>query len=149
MSTDIVLDNNIAKWNMPRMEGDLGGTYIGTFTFKCYLSPLTQLQAGREFRELLGNLGSQAPNGEIDLAFALTQLKHRIITAPAFWTSTLEESGIAGNIGDMNVVSAVLDASIRSENLFKEKVAKERELLLDRSIKVGEEILVERQKEEG
>ena len=141
-STDIILEGNTATWVMPRMESETGGTYTGTFTFKCYLDPLTQLQAGREFTELLGSLANQASEAEFTLSFALTQLKHRIISAPPFWTSTLQDGGgYGGNIGDLNIISAVLEASTRASNLFKQKIQDEREALLNRAIKAGEKII--------
>jgi hypothetical protein len=140
-NTDITIDGYEASWAMPRLEGELG-TYTGVFKFKCYLNPISQLQAGRDYRELLGSLAAQATDGEANLAFALTQLKHRIVSAPPFWTSTAQDDGgIQGNIGDINVILAVLDAAIRSEQLFKDKIAKEREALLNRSIKVAEKIV--------
>jgi hypothetical protein len=141
MDTDITLDGSVSTWVLPLTQGDLGGTYKGKFTFKCYLNPLEQLQAGREYRELLGALAMQASDTESNLAFALIQCKHRILTAPPFWTSTKQESSIEGNIGDLNIVSMVLDAAIRSEALFKQRIAEEREALLDHSIKTAESML--------
>jgi len=137
MENDILIDGSVATWIMPRSEGNLGGTYVGTFTFRCYLDPISQLQAGREFREMLGSFGSNASEIEINLAFALTQLKHRIITAPAFWAS----DGMPGNIGDLNIISLVHNAAIRSEDLFAQRIQDERNAILDRSIKTAEELL--------
>lgn len=148
MNNDIILNGSEATWIMPRMEGQLGGTYIGSWTFRCYLDPLRSLQAGREYRELLGSLAIQASDTESDLAFALVQLKHRVLAAPAFWTSTESSSGIPGNIGDLNVIAAVLDAAMRSEELFKMKIAKEREEVLERTIKAGEDLLQKKAKGE-
>ena len=145
-NNDILIEGSQATWRMPRMEGDLGGTYTGVFVFRTFLDPLRQIQAGKEYRALLGDLAINAGDAESNLAFALTQLKHRIIKAPPFWESTLQDSGIAGNVGDLNIIAAVLDAAIRSENLFKEKIQKERDAILERSIKVGEQLLP---KEEG
>lgn len=141
VNTDITINGNIATWSLPPTIGDLGGTYTGTFTFRTFLSPLQQLQAGREYRELLGSLGSQASVNEINLSFALVQLKHTVISAPPFWTSTLQESGMQGNIGDLNVIFLVLDASARAEETFKDRILKEREEALDRSIKAAEALL--------
>ncbi len=146
-NNDIILDGSTATWLMPRTEGQLGGTYIGSFRFRCYLDPIRELQAGREYRALLGDLGKQATEKEGNLAFALVQLKHRIIKAPPFWTSTEEESGMAGNIGDLNVIMLILDAAIRSENLYVEKMTKEKEEILNKSIKIGEELIQESQEE--
>jgi hypothetical protein len=147
-NNDITISGSEATWVMPRLEGELGGTYMGRFVFRCFLDPLRQLQAGKDYRELLGNLGGQASEVEAQLAFCLTQLKHRVIKSPPFWSSTLQDSGIQGNLGDLNVISEVNNAAFRAEALFKEKIAKEREAVLDRSIKVAEELLKKQSDEE-
>ena len=138
MEKDILLEGSQATWTMPRSEGSLGGSYIGTFIFKCFLNPLEQLQAGRDFREMLGSFGSQASDVEINLAFALTQLKHRVIKSPAFWNSA---EGMQGNLGDLNIIALVHDAANRAEELFVKRVQEERNSLLDQSIKTAEELL--------
>lgn len=140
-NSEITLDNSISTWKMPLTQGSLGGSYTGTFTFKTFLDPLTQLQAGRELRELLGSLGGQATEVEWSLAYALTQLKHRILTAPPFWTSTQQSSGISGNVGDLNIIEIVMAAAMLSEQLFKEKIEKEREQILNNTIKTIENLL--------
>ena len=136
---EITIQGSIATWVMPRMESEYGGTYTGTFKFRCYLNPLQTLEAGREYRSLLGNMGHAATNLENNLAFALSQLKQRVISAPPFWTST-KESGIEGNIGDVAIILAVINAAERAELMFKENIQKERDALLDNAIKLGEEI---------
>ena len=148
MENDITIEGSVATWVMERTDGDLGGTYTGTFQFRCYLTPLQQLQAGREFRELLGSFANQATETEIKLSLALTQLKHKILKAPPFWSSTLEESGISGNIGDMNIIAAVSNASIRAEEMYLERIQKERNDLLDKSIKLAEEKMQKRAEDE-
>ena len=140
-NTDIIINGHEATWKMPLTHGELGGTYTGTFVFRCYLDPLSQLQAGRQYREYLGTHGMVATDTEINLAYALSQLSQRILKAPPFWTSTAQEGGIQGNIGDLNVIFLVLQAADKAEELFKEKIQKERDALLDRSIKVGEDLL--------
>ena len=40
----IVLDGNTGLWNMAS-QGDIQGTYIGTFRFRCFLSPLQRIEA--------------------------------------------------------------------------------------------------------
>src|SRR5665213_765139 len=103
-NTDLTIIGSTAIWTLPPTQGDVQGTYTGSFEFRCFLNPLQHLQASREYRELLGNLGALATESEGNISFALTQLKHRILKAPPFWTSTLQDSGIAGNIPDLNVV---------------------------------------------
>lgn len=147
-NTDIVLEGSTATWKMPNIEGELGGTYTGTFVFRTFLDPLTRIQAGKELRALLGDLGAHASDEEVHLAYALVQLKHRIVKSPPFWSSTLQESGMAGNIGDVNVISVVLSASTLAESLFKEKIAIEREELLNRNIKIVEDLMQQKAKRE-
>lgn len=140
-NNEITLEGSIATWKMPLTQGSLGGSYTGTFTFKTFLDPLTQLQAGRELRELIGSLGNQASEVEWSLAYALTQLKHRVLTSPPFWTSTQQSSGISGNVGDLNIIELVIAAAMLSEQMFKEKIEKDREDTLTSTIKTVEETL--------
>lgn len=140
-SPDITIEGSEAVWVMPRTDGELGGTYTGVFRFRCFLDPLKELQAGREYRELLGTFATQATDTESKLAWALSQLKHRIIKAPPFWTSTLQDSGYAGNIGDMGILTLVTDAAFRAEVLFKAKIQKEHNEALELAIKISEEKL--------
>lgn len=140
-NTDITLSGNTATWQLPLTQGDVMGTYSGNFTFRCYLSPLQQLEAGREFRAQLGNLAASATDTEVNLAFALTQLKHRIISSPPFWTASLQDSPYAGNIADLSIIMLVLSKAMDAEILFKEQITKEREQILNRTIKKGEELL--------
>lgn len=140
-NTDITLEGQVATWNMKPTTGDLGGTYTGTFKFRCFLSPLQQLEAGREYREYLGNHAVLAEDIEAKLAGALSQLKQRVVKAPPFWTSSLQDSQVAGNIGDLNIIGLVLDAALRSEAIYLERIQKERDDLLERTIKAGEETL--------
>jgi len=146
-NTAFTLNGNVATWTMNRMEGSLGGTYTGRFEFKCYLSPTEQLEAGRIYRGFLGQHAILASDVEGQLAFALSQLKFRIIKSPPFWESAGVESGVSGNIGDLEVLNAILDAAMEAEILYREKVSKEREELLDKSIKLAEERIKENQNE--
>jgi hypothetical protein len=147
-NNDISIEGNIATWRMSPMEGEIGGTYTGTFTFRCFLDPIRQLQAGREYREFLGSHAIGASEFEGRIAFSLSQLKHRVITAPPFWTSTQQDSGMNGNIGDINIIFWVLDAAIRSEELYKDRMLKEREEILNRTIKKTEQTIKEENKNE-
>ena len=139
IENEITFSGNIASWTMPPTNGDIQGTYTGTFEFRAFLDPLRQLEAGRQYRELLGSLGNFADETEVRLAFALTQLKYRILKAPPFWSSTLQESGIAGNIGDINIVALVLEAANTAETLYRDKMKTERDGLVDKAIKLAEQ----------
>lgn len=117
--SDIALDGEISTWNLDA-QGLIKGTYRGIFKFKCYLDPIEQISCNREYRALLGDNPSFVPEHENFLAYALTQLKYRIIEAPPFWTATAQNGhNWAGNVPDENILSRVLDAAVRSEEKFK------------------------------
>ena len=140
-NTDIKINGNIATWVMPLTEGEYLGSYKGAFEFFCYLSPTQQLEAGREFRAFVGSQGASASETELNLAYALSQLKFRIKSAPPFWNATKQDSSYAGDIPDLNIIMLVLKAADRAEELFKEILFEERQALLERSLKAAEEIL--------
>lgn len=122
--SDLILEGNTATWEM-RMDGDIQGTYSGSFRFRCYLSPLQQIAANREYREILGTNPAFASEHESFLAYALTQLKHRIIVAPPFWASQSPAS-LSGDIADENVIAAVLDSALGAEMKYKSQLKKKK-----------------------
>lgn len=121
---DLIIEGNTVTWDM-RIEGDINGMYAGAFRFKCYLSPLQQIAANREFREVMGPNPTFASEHESFLAYALTQLKYRIVSAPPFWASQSPAS-LAGDIADENVISAVLDAALGAEIKYKSQLKKKK-----------------------
>ena len=134
--SDIIIENNQASWKID-MLGDIQGLYTGTFTFKCYLSPLEQISANREYRQLLGEHASLAGEHETFLDYALTQLKHRIVKAPPFWASN---SVFNGDLPDENIISAVLDAAINAEVKYKKGLKKSKVESLTRAKAIAERI---------
>lgn len=122
--SDLIIEGNTATWEM-RLDGDINGTYAGAFRFKCYLSPLQQIAADREKRELLGSQPLYASEHESFLAYALTQLKYRIISAPPFWASA-NPATLAGDIADENIIAAVLDAALGAEIKYKSQLKKKK-----------------------
>jgi hypothetical protein len=137
---DIQIDGSTATWEM-RLEGEIQGTYTGTFKFRCFLTPTQRLAAGREHRELLGNNPTLATEHDDNLAFSLSQLKHRIISAPPFWTSTMQANGMAGDLPDENVIDSVLEAAIAAELKYKAQLKQRKLDALDRAKKAAEEML--------
>lgn len=122
--SDLIIEGSTATWDM-RLDGDIHGTYVGAFRFKCYLSPIEQISADRERRELLGPQPFAAPEHESFLAYALTQLKYRIVSAPPFWASA-NPASLSGDIADENVIAAVLDAALGSEMKYKSQLKKKK-----------------------
>ena len=135
--SDLILDmtNNTAIWSI-NLIGDIQGTYQGQFVFKCFLSPLEQLAAGRVYKDLLGPNLSDSNANERYLAFCLSQLKYRIVKAPPFWKGNEALDG--GQIPDTDVLTQVLESAINAEIRFKEEMSKKREGTLNDAIKAAE-----------
>jgi len=118
-------------------EGEVLGTYKGTFTFRCFLDPLATLSAGRVYRDLLGPNPQDASETERFLAFSLSQLQKRIIKAPPFWNT---DSMLAGNIPDVNIISTVLARAIDAEVAYKERLKDKKKEALEKSNEVINQI---------
>lgn len=131
--SDIILEGNTAKWDL-KVDGDINGTYTGEFRFRCFLTPLQQISANREYREMLGANMTMAPEHESFLAYCLTQLKYRVISSPPFWGS----SSVPGDVPDDNVLLAVLDAAISSETKFRGQIKKRKEEAIEKAKKAAE-----------
>jgi hypothetical protein len=150
-SDDIQIVGSVATWEL-RAEGSVSGTYTGTFRFRCYLTPLQKITAGREQRELLGESRAwiETPDFEHEsfLAYALTQLKQRVISAPPFWSSAGVNKSHEGDLPDEDIVERVLDAAIRSELKFKADLKKRKEDALSRANE-GAKAVEEQQKRDS
>lgn len=147
---DIQIVGSVATWTM-RLDGDVSGTYTGTFQFHCFLTPLQIIAAGREQRALLGESRTfvETPSYEHEafLAYLLTQLKYRIISAPPFWGTAGINKSHEGDIPDENVLEKILDAATDAELIYKQRLKK----LKDEAIKranVGAKIVEEQLKKE-
>lgn len=139
---DILIEGNTASWEV-RLDGDIQGTYTGTFKFRCYLTPTQRLAASREHRELVGPHASLAPTHDDNLAFSLSQLKYRVLSAPPFWAS----NGISGDIPDSNVIDAVLEAAIAAELKYKAQLKQKKNDAIQRAKKAAEDLLKLRDRE--
>lgn len=122
--SDILIEGNVGTWEMS-IQGDVQGTYIGAFRFKGFLTPTQQIAANRDYRELLGANPTMVPEHESFLAYALTQLKYRVVSAPPFW-SAASGSGLEGDLPDENVISAVLDAALATEIKYRNQLKKKK-----------------------
>jgi hypothetical protein len=137
-NSDIQLDNDIAIWHM-REEGLIRGTYAGTFKFRCFLTPTMKIAANREYREMLGPNPSMAGEHESELAWALSQLRQRVLEAPPFW----QAGKMAGDIEDANIIQTVLDAAIRAELKYVENLKERKEQQVKLAREAAEKFLKE------
>ena len=145
--TDIVIQGNVATWTM-KLEGDVLGTYTGTFQFKCYLTPVETISAGRDYRSLLGPNPAFASENESFLAYSLSQLKYRIISAPPFW-ATDKNNGFNGDIPDTYIVQAVLEAATDAEVIYRSQLNQRKKDSIERAIKAAEKLLKKNDEEDA
>jgi hypothetical protein len=122
---DVVLENNKAIYHLDQV-GDVGGSYKGVFEFRCFLNPIQYIAADREYRDLMGKNQALADPHADSLAYALTQLKYRIIKAPPFWYS--DDSAIpGGSIPDRDIISLLLSAATEAEIKFRRSLLDKQE----------------------
>jgi hypothetical protein len=122
---DVVLENNKAIYEIDQV-GEIGGSYKGIFEFRCFLNPVQYISADRDYRDLIGKNPALADPHADNLAYALIQLKYRVIKAPPFWYS--DESPIAGgNVADSDIILNVLSAATEAEVKFRKHVLEKQE----------------------
>lgn len=143
--SDISIENDVATWTI-KDEGAILGTYHGTFKFRCYLTPVQQLNAGRDARAALGENSILADQHETFLAFALSQLKQRVISAPPFWYG--DDSKVPGDIPDEDILTKILDAAINAEVKYKVQLKDRKRLALEKARKAAEAMLNNRPDED-
>lgn len=114
-------------------EGDFLGTCRGLFKFKTFLTPLEQLAASRDYRNLLGNNPEMSSDAERYMALCLSQLKYRIVSAPPFWKTG---DVFDGNV-DFNILSTVFDRALSASLIYKEHLQKKKE----EALKVAQEAI--------
>lgn len=144
---DIVIENDTATWQM-KAEGAILGTYTGTFKFKCYMTPVDNLAAGREMRALLGRDSMFASENDRFTAYALSQLKYRVISGPPFWDSSKQNSDYAGNIPDQDVLALILDSALSAELKYKQMLDERKEEAIQRAKKAAEQIVAQNKAED-
>jgi hypothetical protein len=142
--SSIVIDGYEAHWRI-NAEGPINGKYIGTFKFRCYLTPTQRIAANREYREMLGSNPTLIPEHEDGLAYALTQLKYRVISYPPFWEG--EDKPILGDIADYNIISLVLNASVAAELKYLKQLGEKKKTAIERAVASAEKIYKQQSEE--
>ncbi len=111
-------------------------TYIGIFKVKCILDPIDFMEADKLYRQLLGDIRPEAAHEHTaNVAFALSQLKYRIIDPSPFWEN--KRLG-GGHLKDNNIIISVLNMAMEAEQKYRDvmkKEAEERQRVLTERIK--------------
>jgi hypothetical protein len=110
------IEDNIGIYQINILDDESNESYVGEFRVKCILSPLDLLAIDRDYRELLGPINPIMASGDANnIAFALSQLKHRILAYPPFWKG---DSWDGGHL-PKKVLYSILDHSIEVQDKFK------------------------------
>lgn len=111
------IEDNIGVFSISELDGESNESYVGEFKVKLILSPLETLAIDRDYRELIGPINPlMASNDANNIAFALSNLKHRILAYPSFWKG----SGYDGGHLPKSVLYKILDLSIECQDKFKQ-----------------------------
>lgn len=128
---DISVSNDgVARWDI-NLTFPIGGTYMGTFVFRCILTPMQQIDADRDYRDLLGKNAEFANTMVESFAYAVSQLKQRVIQAPPFWSETLSRFP-GSQVKDSEVLDAVLQAAVESEVKYRQQLGEKHAQALDK-----------------
>jgi hypothetical protein len=133
----IAIEGTEATWRI-NDEGPINGKYIGTFKFRCFLLPTQRIAANREYREMLGGNPTLTPEHEDSLAYALTQLKYRVISYPPFWEG--EEKPVLGDIADTDIIALVLRAAVAAEVKYRKQLDEKKKAAIQRAKEAAERI---------
>jgi len=121
-------------------------TYLGEFKVICLLSPMSVLEADKLYRTLLGAEGSlYASERAKNLAFALSQLKYRVVSSPPFW----DNRKLGGShIPDDNVIIEIINLAIEAEEKYLQEKEEEAEKLQERLKEAFDTKVIEKEEEE-
>jgi hypothetical protein len=128
---DILLDSNgIATWEI-NMTAPIGGTYQGVFQFRTVLSPIQQIEADRDYRDLVGNNASLMTTHIDNLAYTLAQLRQRVIKYPPFWDDGYNRFK-GSHIRDEEILQAVYEAAVMAEVKFRKQIKEKHKESIER-----------------
>lgn len=116
--SDIRIEGSKAYFDYHGVGKKTNDTYMGEFCVKTSLSPLDFLKADRLYRELIGSVNPHLATKEAqNFAFALSQLKYRIVEMPEFF----KNKELDGGHLDSNVLIEIVNLAIEAEEAYQEE----------------------------
>lgn len=136
--SDFRFEGSVAEFDFQGLGEKSNNSFLGTFKVKCVISPMDHLKADRLYRELIGAINPHLASKDAqNYAFALSQLKIRVIESPDFF----KNKELDGSHLDSNVLIDLINKAIDAEEAFQEesnnRLKKMQELLANR-IKKGQ-----------
>lgn len=111
---EVDLENATATFRIDLVGKKTRESYKGVFKVRCILNPMAFINADKTYRDLVGD-PSKAHEHANALAFALAQLKYRVLKEAPFWTNK-EFPG--SHIEDDNIIIEVLNRALYCEEKF-------------------------------
>lgn len=143
---EISIDSQgVASWDL-NMSAPLGGTYQGVFKFRTLLSPLQEIEADRDFRDLLGKNAEFASTHIETLAYAVAQLRYRVISGPPFWFDGVSKFP-GSQVKDQEILQAVFEAAAAAELKYRKIIKDKHEIAIKRLASTIEKKQQEEEKE--
>lgn len=137
MEISLDLINGTAKFNITVINELDYETYTGVFEVRTAMSALQTVQADERYRRLLGDNLQFATPKALQIAFSLSQLSQRVISAPSWWDSSIIPGGHLAE----NVIVEVLTYAVEAEKQYRDAKMKKldeiKKELIDK-IKSGE-----------
>jgi hypothetical protein len=96
------------------------------FKFLCSLNPIQYIEADKDYRELLGKNAEFVSTHADTIAYALAQLRQRVLDAPPFWYEKGTRYGGSG-LKDHEILEVILEAAVKSEVKYRQELQKKHE----------------------
>jgi len=142
-STDLVVNSDgTAKFSINIVGTTTMQTYFGNFKCKCSLNAIEYIKSNKEFIE---EVGSSSNFGEPEeIAFALIQLKYRLLNWAPFWAIGDSVNINGGHLKDYNVITHVFNICMKAEEEYKDMMKKEYNKVKDKIAEQRDQIIKQR-----
>lgn len=112
-------EGSVAEFDYQGVGDNSNQTYMGSFKAKCVVTPMDHIKADRLYRELIGSVNPHLASKETqNFAFALSQLKVRLISMPDFF----KNRELDGSHLDSNILIDIVNKTIDAQEEYKDEL---------------------------
>jgi len=117
MDRDINYHMATATFYIDMVAAGNRSTYKGAFEVKCLISPLELIRSDALYRKLLGDTNPNYASDYVgSLSYALSQLKYRVVSSPAWYSNGTD---IDGSHIDDAILLKIFDDAIECEAEYR------------------------------
>jgi hypothetical protein len=121
MTQEFIFDGSLALVLVTVTDGRTQMEQKGYFKFQCLLEPMQVIGQDALYRDLIGPRPHEADRFAARLAFALAQLKFRVVEGPEWWRKGKDD--LWGTKCDFQVIQGVLDLSVEAEEIYLKRLS--------------------------